>query len=205
VEVLAPRHNRRLRNGREAWALSWDPEGDPGTAIGTVDLNEVDDVRADLFGPFRSEADAMAALRGLSREHGLCPRLLGLEPGAGPCSQQAQGLCRGACVGRESAAAHMLRLVQALVRLRIARWPFPGPAGLLERDEWSSHSELHVVRDWRYIGSARTPDEVAELIEQAGRRLTFDVEVYRVLRRALQRESGRKAIDLSAGLRAWPA
>jgi DNA polymerase-3 subunit epsilon len=206
VDTLAPRHNRRPRNGREAWALSWDPQGDPGKPLGTVDLNEVHEDRiGELFGPFASRANALAALRGLTREHGLCPRLAGLEPGTGACSQQPQGLCRGACIGRESAAAHMLRLAQALVRLRIAEWPFPGPAGLLERDAECTRSELHVVRGWRYVGSARTPDDAAEVVEQAHRPPPFDVEVYRVLRSALQGERRCKAIDLSGGLSAWPA
>jgi DNA polymerase-3 subunit epsilon len=206
VDALAPRHNRRPRDGREAWALSWDPQGDPAKALGTVDLDEIDEARiGELFGPFGSRANAMAALRGLTREHGLCPRLVGLEPGAGACSHQPQGLCRGACIGRESPTAHMLRLVQALVRLRMAQWPFAGAAGLLERDEACTRSELHVVRGWRYVGSARTPDEAAELIEQAGRPPPFDVEVYRVLHRAMQRDQRCKAIDLSGGLAAWPA
>ena len=52
---------------------------------------------------------------------GSAPVLLGLEParaGGSPCFAHQLKRCRGACCGKESIAAHNLRLAQALQALR---------------------------------------------------------------------------------------
>ena len=138
------------------------------------------------YGVFRSRADAFAALRGVAHAQQLCRILLGLESGPGPCSAHAQGICRGACAGRETPAQHMVRLAGALARLRLAPWPFAGRIALREADAYRGVSEIHVLDQWRYLGSARTETELAELLEQ--RELPpFDIDHYRLLTRHLSR------------------
>lgn len=189
VESLAPRHNRPPRARNEAWALHWHPAAEAATL---VDLQAQAFSLADLFGPFRSRHDAAAALRGLSREFALCARVLGLELGSGPCASCAAGPCR-VCAGAESRVAHALRLARALSRLRLPPWPFAGTVAIVEEDPAHTRRELHIARDWCYLGSARTPAEAYEL---AGARTQppFDVDVFRTLRRALD-EPGRHAIE----------
>jgi DNA polymerase III subunit epsilon len=182
IESLAPRQNRPPRAHNEAWAVHWDPAAD---AVSVVDLQAAEAPATDLFGPFRSRGDALAALRGLSREHVLCPQVLGLESGSGACSAHASEQCRGVCAGKESRAAHTLRLAQALARLRLAAWPFPGPVAIVEEDPFSTRRELHVVHDWRYLGSARTAAEAHDLAAGTRTPPAFDVDIFRVLARAL--------------------
>ena len=189
IESLAPRHNRPPRARNEAWAVHWDPALD---AVSVVDLHATERATADLFGPFRSRADALAALRGLSREHVLCPQVLGLESGGGACSARALQRCRGVCAGEESRAAHTLRLAQALARLRLAAWPFPGPIAIVEDDPFSTRRELHVVDDWRYLGSASSPAEAHELASGSRDLPAFDVDIFRVLARALADPGGHR-------------
>jgi DNA polymerase-3 subunit epsilon len=50
----------------------------------------------------------------------------------------------------------------------------------------SGLEETHVVDRWRYLGSARSEEEVAELAN-AGRDVPFDRDHYRLLRRWLER------------------
>ena len=179
---LAPVFNRR-RERSQTWSLRWNPggvvepveiEGEPGVAS------------ASMYGVFRSRADAFAALRGVAHAQQLCRILLGLESGPGPCSAHAQGVCRGACAGRETPAQHMVRLAGALARLRLAPWPFAGRIALREADVYRGVSEIHVLDQWRYLGSARTETELAELLEQ--RELPpFDIDHYRLLTRHLSR------------------
>jgi DNA polymerase III subunit epsilon len=191
IESLAPRHNRPPRVQHEAWAVHWDPAAD---AVALIDLQAGGGPSTDLFGPFRSRRDALAALRGLSREHALCPQVLGLESSSGPCSAHASLQCRGVCAGKESRAAHTLRLAQALTRLRLAAWPFPGPIAIVEQDSLGTRRELHVADDWRYLGSAGSPAEARELAAESRRLPPFDVDIFRVLARALA-DTGRYRIE----------
>ncbi len=191
IESLAPRPNRPPRSRSEAWALHWDPAGE---AVELVDLQATGHRATDLFGPFRSQRDALAALRGLSREHALCPQALGLEPGRGACSAYALNQCHGVCSGKETRAAHTLRLAQALARLRLAAWPFPGPIAIVEEDPLGLRRELHVADDWRYLGSAGEPAQAHELVAETRHLPAFDVDIFRILVRALA-DSGRYRIE----------
>ncbi len=199
IESLAPRHNRPPRRRPEAWAVHWNPAW---AEVALVDLQAPDAPASDLFGPFRSKRDALAALRGLRHEHALCAQVLGLEAGSGPCSAYASQQCRGVCVGTESRAAHTLRLAQALTKLRLPAWPFRGPIAIVEEDPARTRRELHVAQDWRYIGSARSLEEAHDL--SADPPLPpFDVDVFRILSRALaepdryrlQNLSGRRSLQ----------
>jgi DNA polymerase-3 subunit epsilon len=186
----APRHNRRVRESEGACALRWLPHGEPQVAVLPV---ETDGALEDVYGPFRSRGDALAALRGLAREHALCATLLGIAS-VSPCPPESG--CRGACAGRESRPAHMLRLVQALARLRMPAWPFAGSIALVEEDSARTRCELHLMRDWRYLGSAAS---VGELLDVHGHAAlpAFDVDVYRLLRRALDDRVRYPVLDLS--------
>jgi len=177
---LAPLYNRQ-RKAAEAWSLRWTPGG----SVELVDLQDQDSVmRESHYGVFRNRSDALAALRGVARAAQLCRILLGLESGPGPCSAQPQGACRGVCVGQEPAAQHMLRLAGALARLRLAPWPFTGRIAVREGDPYRALTEIHVLDQWRYLGSARTESELAVLLEQ--RELpAFDIDHYRLLGRYL--------------------
>jgi DNA polymerase-3 subunit epsilon len=82
----------------------------------------------------------------------------------------------------------MIRLAGALARLRLAPWPFAGRIALREADPYRGVSEIHVLEHWRYLGSAHTETELAELLER--RDLPpFDIDHYRLLTRHLARHS----------------
>jgi len=177
---LTPRYNRR-RTAEPGWSLRWGPGG----YVEAVALDSEQDIAsASLYGVFRCRADAWTALRGVARSQALCGTLLGLETGPGPCSSFASGACRGACVGRETAAQHVLRLASALTRLRVRPWPYSGRVALRETDAHRDMSEIHVLDEWRHLGSARTEDELAALLEQRNLPL-FDIDQYRLLNRHL--------------------
>jgi DNA polymerase-3 subunit epsilon len=91
----------------------------------------------------------------------------------------------------------MLRLIQALTRLRIPAWPFPAAAALVEEDRARTRAELHVVHQWRYLGSVASPAELPRSSDTA--LPPFDVDVYRLVRRALDDPARVRVIDLSRG------
>ena len=180
VKQLAPVYNRRLRRTAELCAWHWRAQSPdvPPRLVSARDLHPVD--FADLHGLFRSRAAALEELRALATEHGLCPIVLGLEKGSGPCFAHQIRRCRGACVGKESATVHGLRLGQALAQLRMRPWPFAGRIGV--RESGSKDDPLIVLDRWCYLGTARSEVDLETLLERPSPP-AFDLDTYRILTR----------------------
>jgi DNA polymerase-3 subunit epsilon len=92
---------------------------------------------------------------------------------------------------------HTARLVSALARLRLATWPFRGPIAVRESDPYRAMSEVHILDRWRYLGSARTDPELAEILDL--RTLPdFDIDYYRLIARWLaQTHAPGDIVDLA--------
>ena len=178
VKSMLPAHNHALRRKAESGVLELpaDP-GPPGfVPAAGVEAREL----PGRFGPFSSRRQAREALRSLASEHALCWKALGLERRLGPCFARQVKRCAGTCVGAESAAAHHERLRQALAPLAIPRWPFAGLAAIRERSLLGDRTDLHLVRDWCWLGTARDQGELGRLIE-APPRPEFDADIARLL------------------------
>jgi DNA polymerase-3 subunit epsilon len=121
-------------------------------------------------------------LRSLAAEHALCWTALGLERRPGPCFARQIKRCAGACVGAESPAAHAARLAVALASYTIPAWPSPELAALRERSASGERVDVHVLRDWCWLGTARDEGELARIIE-APPRPAFDIDVAKLLLR----------------------
>lgn len=195
VKQLLPTHNRQLRRNRElcVWRMV-EHEGSPRPEL-TWARDLPRGAHEDLYGLFRSERAAIKALREMADEAGLCHALLGLErrePGK-PCFAAQLGRCHGACIGRESSALHGARLAVAMSGLRLARWPHPGPIGVREGDT------LHVIDAWCHLGTARSDEELHELLAHG--RPVLDMDAYQILRRLLPKA---KLVQLPQPGRAGP-
>ncbi|HRP24124.1 exonuclease domain-containing protein [Thauera sp.] len=182
VKRLQPTHNRLLRRNRDlcAWRLATDMIGD--WQLELVHAADLDfGRRDDLYGFFRSRREATHRLRALAREHALCPPLLGLDkhPQGTRCFDFQLKRCRGACHGGESPQAHALRLIEALHAMKVQHWPWPDAVGLREG------TAIHVVDGWRWLGTATDEAMLADILE-AGRP-AFDLDVYKILVKAVQR------------------
>jgi DNA polymerase-3 subunit epsilon len=179
IKERRPLLNRRLRAADEWWTIRLGD--DSAGAPAAIEALAAGEDPGDGYGMFRREADARRALEGLVREHGLCARVLGLESGEGSCIGYQLGRCRGACVGREPAAVHALRVRMALAGLKRRDWPFAGPIAIRERD-WRGVLDVHVFDDWRLAGGA------------------FDADIYRLLAGFLERPvPGAEIVTLPRG------
>ncbi|MDR0576005.1 MAG: ethanolamine utilization protein [Candidatus Accumulibacter sp.] len=175
-----------------SWQLVRHGEGDFRPAL--VFARDVDFARAeDLFGLYRAPKEAIQVLRKLAEAHRLCLRLTGLEESrAGePCAAYGRGLCRGACVGKETVSLHSARLMTALARHRIRPWPHPGPIALIERDEFGMREDAHVIDEWAYLGTASDEAALDALFEIASAREDsgiprFDPDIYRIVGKCLR-------------------
>jgi DNA polymerase-3 subunit epsilon len=195
VKELTPVYNRRLRRASELCGFVRE-----GTSLRLAQGDEIDaEAVPQVHGVFRSKRAALAALRGLADEHGLCLQTLGLERAQrrrAACFRHQIGRCAGVCAGRESAAAHDARVSAALGRLKAVSWPWRGPVGVVEEDRARDATDVHVVYNWCYLGTAGSEAEVAELLEGSARP-RFDLDQYKILARHLL--GGRvRVVELAA-------
>jgi DNA polymerase-3 subunit epsilon len=188
VKDLQPIHNRTLRRQGDlcAWRLKEDARGHTVPALAYA--SEQDFGKAErLYGLFSSKRKAESALRELAQAHQLCLVQLGLEgrsQSGKPCFAWQLRHCKGVCVGKEEESFHRARLEAALSRLHVKTWPYPGPIGLME-DNGNGRTDLHLVNNWCYLGTARSDDHLWQLLEEAPQRPAFDIDTYKILSKAL--------------------
>jgi DNA polymerase-3 subunit epsilon len=179
VKARMPAHNKALRRKADAGVMRWEPAREPAfVPAAAVDPAEL----ARGYGPFSSRRAMRDFLVALAREHALCWNRLGLERRAGPCFARQVRRCAGACEGAESAEAHDARLAQALVAHAIPAWPFAGAALIREASGDGTRIDVHVLRDWCWLGTARDDGELAALCD-APPRPEFDPDVTKLLLR----------------------
>jgi len=189
VKTLLPAYNQRLRRRAEMVALSVAAEPEAPDYVRS-DVIEADALE-NLYGPFASRRQAREALRAVAAEAALCWTALGLEHRIGPCFARQLRKCAGACVGAEPPAAHHARLCDALARYALKPWPYPGAIGVLETSPTGERTELHMFRDWCWLGTARDESELYAILE-APPRGTFDLDIYRLLVKRLPRATIRR-------------
>ncbi len=201
IKQQQPLFNQKLRRNKQLCALRLDSDGRP-EVVHSRDIDFA--LTPELFGLYASRHAALEGLRALADEHRLCYAALGLERPAGGrgCFRSMLKQCAGVCCGRESAAEHRTRLLAALDGLCITCWPHAGAIGLVERwaadptmtvaDEAGSKPEsagpadallqIHVVRNWCYLGSAASLEQARRLARVAA---GFDADGYKILCRPL--------------------
>jgi DNA polymerase-3 subunit epsilon len=184
VKTLLPSHNHRLRRRRDMVALSL---ADDGASLDYVNSASIDPANlGGLYGPYPSRAGARAALRDVAREARLCWSTLGLDRREGPCFARQLGRCSGACVGAETLAAHAARLTESLAAHALHPWPYPGMIAVRESDVLSGRTDVHVFRNWCWLGSA-SDDAALQAILESTPRPEFDLDIYRLLVKRLPR------------------
>ncbi len=151
------------------------------------------------YGLFKQAREAKTVLRALAESHHLCDMLLGLEefrPGEA-CLGHRKRRCKGACVGQETYARHTVRLISALVGLKLVSWPFVGPALIREGEE------AHLIDGWRYLGTARSDEELHALLDD--RPPPFDRAIYKILAKQVGRMTAlpRPAGSVEPGAETW--
>lgn len=188
IHELQPRHNTSKKH---TVPCSWHmvPVASGGMSLELVTVEDLDfGYTANLYGLFPSMSKAVQALRELAAAHRLCLRQIGLEKATsmGACSAHSTKKCRGLCVGREELGRHDLRLAEALARLKIAPWPYPGPVGI--KESYIGREEMLVFDGWRYLGTARDEEEVNMLLNKANN-TTFDPDIYKLLTKRLHQQA----------------
>jgi excinuclease Cho len=175
VKLQQPLFNMRLRRNRRLCTIS--------LAAGTPQIINVHDAGdATTYGLYPSRFAAIEALRDLADNHLLCYSRLGIEklPPSRPCFRHALKRCAGVCCGVESEDDHRHRLLAALIDRHVQAWPHPGAVGIIEKSD--GLQQIHVVRNWHYLGTADTLAKARKLDHPS---TSFDRDCYRILVRPL--------------------
>ncbi len=148
-----------------------------------------------ILGIFRSQMQAKKILNEYAKEQGLCPVLLGLEKSqknptdnARGCFFSQIGICKGACIGKESPESYNARVHSAFSARRVKTWPFKGAVMITEKKN-EHEGTLFVVDDWRLASSIS--------YDEAGRReflppsFSFDHDAYKILARHIATKKKR--------------
>ena len=184
IKTLLPAYNHRLRMRQDMVALSL---SDENSAPDYVKSTAIDPSALEgLYGPYASRARARAMLRDVARQTRLCWSALGLERRNGPCFARQVERCAGACVGAETHAVHAARLRESLASQALKSWPYPGTIAVRESDLLTARTDMHLFRNWCWLGSASDDAALQDIIESPPRP-EFDLDIYRLLVKHLQR------------------
>ena len=178
IKQQQPLLNQKLRRNRQLCSLRI-VAGVP-QVVYSNDLNFA--TEPNLYGLFASRHAAMESLRDLADQHKLCYGALGLEKlkAGRACFRATLNQCAGVCRGDETAEDHQTRLLTGLEALRVACWPYPGAIGLVERQQ--KERQIHVIRNWCYLGSATTKVAARKLDAAV---TGFDADGYKILCRPI--------------------
>lgn len=125
IKELQPLLNVKLRRKTKQSLLIRDtnPDGYMCMHIENKDLSTHENLD-NVYGVYSSKRTAQSSLESIVKTFQLCPKLMGLEKSSGSCFRYQLKLCKGACVGKESARSYNERVELALERSKIENWPF---------------------------------------------------------------------------------
>ncbi|AVI63515.1 3'-5' exonuclease family protein [Halomonas sp. GFAJ-1] len=181
IKQLMPIMNRQLRRQGKLNTWHWPAKQHAPTLINGSALGQPQS--GSFYGLFRSAKEAKDTLRSLSETHQLCPQVLGLEKGKGRCFANQLGKCKGACCGKEGMKEHTQRAQEAMEKLQVGTWPWPGRIVIREKGQNTRSNAYHVVDHWCYLGRTGTLTAARKLIASNPQ---FDADTYRILNRFLR-------------------
>lgn len=188
VKELSPPYNRMLRRKTtQSILIKQVTDGGYMTiSIQNADLSQYQNLE-NVYGVYRTKRQAQAALESTARTYQLCPKLLGLEKVTGACFRFQLGLCRGACIGNESAISYNTRLELALEYTKIDSWPFKTEVAVR-----LSETRMMIIDQWIVKEIIEDGDEQQHLPVEGG----FDLDAYKIIR-AYIRHNPQAVIRLS--------
>lgn len=174
IKEQQPLFNQKLRRSRQMCSLRIDGDKPEVVYSNQIDFSNT----PDLYGLYASRHAALEALKNIADEQRLCLSVLGLEKLSGdrPCFRAMLNRCAGACHGKETHAAHRRRLLDSLSHSRVICWPYSGAIGLIETLD--DETQIHVVKNWFYLGSVATVEQARTLHLTAP---GFDSDGYKIL------------------------
>lgn len=170
IRRLWPRYNLAQKEKRERWGILHYTDQ---SGYGRFVLNQLQRGSQPLM-EFSTKGDAWNTMWEIVREHELCPRLCGLQKGAGACSETATGECRGACANQESSSKYNARFQEALNSMSAQ----DENLALVDKGRTKDERSIVVINNGRFAGFGYFhKHEPIETIEDALRKITPSKEI----------------------------
>ncbi len=195
IKKMLPIYNKMLRLKKELVVLksATNSEGYQTVHLETIDVIDLESLDT-FLGFFRSRRQAKAYLADLCKEHQLCEKLLGLEKTNSACFGYRLDNCKGACVGKEQKLFYNLRFTSAFYKSKLLPWPFKGAITIKEENAFTHKTDYFLVDKWCYIGKV-SMDAEGNLLQKLEEQQTFDLDVYKILRRFMRKPENLRLIS----------
>jgi DNA polymerase-3 subunit epsilon len=199
IKKMLPLFNKMLRHKHELVAVrqTTSKEGYYSAELDTISTPDLSDL-ANFLGFFKSRKQAKDFLATVSREHGLCEKLLGLEKTTSSCFGYRLERCKGACIAKEKALNYNLRFMTAFGRTKIKSWPYPGAIIIEERQALSDKTEYFLVDQWCFLGTVDVDSNGS--FKETNHDYSFDLDTYKILVRYLSSPKNEKRISLASNI-----
>ena len=190
IKTQQPMYNRMLRQSKNMLVIIRvvDKNGYNSVSIKTVEEIVVADIE-NILGVFKNQKQLKDYLYEICKEHKLCPKVMGLEKGKGPCFYYQLKQCGGACMKKEWEMKYNLRFEEAFFGKKVKSWKFDGPVLVKEMGD---KNEIHVIDKWCYLGSIKNE---SESLEKLAGDYHFDFDVYKILKRYLANPRNLKNVS----------
>ncbi len=165
IKRLWPKYNRSQKYNSNQWGIYRyeDRSGYHHLNVGKL---------VNGMGPlaiFNTHADAWHFLLERVREHELCPKLSGIQKAIHQCYDHDEGLCRGACVGKEATHEYNARVDTLVESLSVDEHSY----AIMGAGRYEDENSIILVEKGNYIGfgfydhrlSVSSLDEARSIVE----------------------------------------
>lgn len=180
VKTLQPYYNKSLKKKEEIVVLMYEETEDYITPKIKILSGVLTEQLTKVLGIFKSKKQAKEYLQFIVSEHNLCAKLLNLEKTKNSCFAHKIGVCKGACIGKESKEDYNRRLIEAFDKKRIEKWTYDGPILIEEKNYKEGVSEGYIFDNWRHVATIYS-NNLSTTINR-NNYLYFDLDIYHILR-----------------------
>ncbi len=183
VKELQPIFNRQLRRKtkQSVFLRQFNDDGYETIYIENTDLASLSNFD-NIYGVYTTKTQAKSRLEAAARTFQLCPKLLGLEKAKNACFRYQLGLCKGACIAKESPELYNRRVELALERSKIDTWPFKSEVVVR-----ISETRSIIVDQWivKSVVEHAYDDPLVTPLDNG-----FDIDTYKIIRGYIRKNPG---------------